>query len=158
MLAENLKQIQKKVFDKSKRLLDRHLKTMYCDCTNYYFEISEEDSFRRYGPSQGTPSQPIVGMVLMMDKDGLPVACDLYPGNESEQPTLMPLEKRLESQFGLSQVYRLYRCRALERGQAYLQQQRQAPVRVHGVLEEPKEDLLFKGSSLLMVGSISASP
>lgn len=75
----------------------------------------------------------------MMDTDGLPVACDLYPGNESEQPTLILLEERLESQFGLSQVYRLYRCRALERGQAYLQQQRQAPVRVHGVLEEPKE-------------------
>jgi len=29
-------------------------------------------------------------MGLMMDKDGLPVAFDLYPGNESEQPTLIP--------------------------------------------------------------------
>ena len=60
VLAENLKQIQKKVFDKSKRLLDRHLKTMYCDCTNYYFEISEEDSFKRYGPSkEHCPSQSV---------------------------------------------------------------------------------------------------
>ena len=41
-------------------------------------------------------------MGLMMDKDGLPVAFDLYPGNESEQPTLIPLEERLEGEFGLS--------------------------------------------------------
>lgn len=102
VLAESSEEIQRRVFESSRGLVRRRCRTLYYDCTNYYFEITEEDGFRRYGPSKEHRPNPIVGMGLMMDGDGLPVAFDLYPGNESEQPTLVPLEERLEGDFKLS--------------------------------------------------------
>jgi hypothetical protein len=102
VLAGSSEEIQRRAFEGSRALVKRHCQTLFYDCTNYYFEITEEDGFRRYGPSKEHRPNPIVGMGLMMDRDGLPVAFDLYPGNESEQPTLIPLEERLEGEFGLS--------------------------------------------------------
>lgn len=104
VLAENSGLIQRRAFERSKALARRRCQTLFYDCTNHCFEITEEDGFRRYGPSKEHRPNPIVGMGLMMDKDGLPVAFDLYPGNESEQPTLIPLEERLEGEFGLSKL------------------------------------------------------
>ena len=37
-----------------------------------------------------------------MDGDGIPLAFSIFPGNESEQPTLIPLEKTLLSDFAMS--------------------------------------------------------
>ena len=102
VLSESSELIQARVFEASKALLPRRTKTLYYDCTNYYFEITQEDAFRRYGPSKEHRPSPIVGMGLMMDADGLPLAFTTYPGNESEQPTLARVEDRLESDFGLS--------------------------------------------------------
>lgn len=41
-------------------------------------------------------------MGMFMDADGMPLAFDMQPGNESEQKTLTPLEKRVMSDFGMS--------------------------------------------------------
>ncbi|MEG2059692.1 MAG: transposase, partial [Lachnospiraceae bacterium] len=39
-----------------------------------------------------------------MDYHGIPLAFDIYPGNQNEQPTLKPLEKKVISDYGLEQV------------------------------------------------------
>lgn len=39
-----------------------------------------------------------------MDYDGIPLAFDRYPRNQSEQPTLKPLEKKVIQDYGLEQV------------------------------------------------------
>ena len=38
-------------------------------------------------------------MGLFMDGDGLPLSYSLYPGNQNEQVTLKPLEKRIIKDF-----------------------------------------------------------
>ena len=77
---------------------------LYYDCTNYFFELEEADSLRRYGKSKQHQPLPIVGMGLFMDYDGIPLAFDIYPGNKNEQPTLKPLEKKVIRDYGMEQL------------------------------------------------------
>jgi len=76
----------------------------YYDVTNYYFEIDEEDEFRRKGPSKEHRTSPIVQMGLLLDSLGLPLAYHLFPGNESEKLSLNPLLNRLKEDFGLGRL------------------------------------------------------
>lgn len=67
---------------------ERNLGIGYFDCTNYYFEIDEEDEYRRKGPSKENRHGPIIGQSLLLDADMIPLDMELYPGNESERPYL----------------------------------------------------------------------
>ena len=75
---------------------------LYYDCTNYYFEIEQEDELRRYGKSKEHRPNPIVTMGLFMDADGIPLAFDIFPGNQNEQTTLKPLESKVIKDFDCS--------------------------------------------------------
>lgn len=68
----------------------------YFDCTNFYFEIDKEDSFRRKGPSKENRKDPIVGLGLLLDANQIPVGMNLFPGNESEKPVLRNIIKTLK--------------------------------------------------------------
>ena len=54
-------------------------------------------------PKKNRPP-PIVGMGLFMDYDGIPLAFDIYPGNQNEQPTLKPIEKRVLKDYGINNI------------------------------------------------------
>ena len=77
--------------------------TFYYDCTNYYFEIEEESGLKHYGKGKENRPNPIVGMGLFMDADGIPLAFDVFPGNQNEQTTLKPLEKKIIKDFNCSE-------------------------------------------------------
>lgn len=70
----------------------------YFDCTNFYFEIDREDDFRRKGPSKENRKDPIVGLGLLLDRNQIPIAMKLYPGNQSEKPVLRDVIARLKTQ------------------------------------------------------------
>ena len=70
---------------------------LYYDCTNYYFEIEQEDGDKKYGKSKEHRPTPIVQMGLFTDGDGIPLAFSIFPGNQNEQISLKPLEKNLFS-------------------------------------------------------------
>ncbi|MFB1050719.1 hypothetical protein [Paraliobacillus sp. JSM ZJ581] len=57
---------------------------------------------KQYGLSKENRPNPIVQMGLFMDGSGLPLAFVIHPGNQNEQPTLKPLEKRILKDFQLS--------------------------------------------------------
>jgi len=96
--------IQAELYKNSQRVIERRKDILYYDCTNYYFEIEEADDFRKYGKSKQHQPLPLVGMGLFMDHDGIPLAFDIFPGNQSEQPTLKPLEKKVISDYGLDSI------------------------------------------------------
>ena len=81
---------QAELYKNSQSVIERKKDVLYYDCTNYYFEIEEEDDFRKYGFSKEHRPNPIVQMGLFMDADGIPLAFDVYPGNQNEQTTLKP--------------------------------------------------------------------
>ncbi|WP_455682818.1 IS1634 family transposase [Thomasclavelia sp.] len=102
VLAKENNYIQSELYKNTHFIKQRNISTLYYDCTNYYFEIEEEDGSKQYGKSKENRPNPIVGMGLMMDADGIPLAFDTYAGNKNEQITLKPLEKRIIKDFELS--------------------------------------------------------
>jgi len=100
VLAGESDYIQAEVYKNSYFVADRNNRILYFDCTNYYFEIEEEDDFRKYGKSKENRPNPIVQMRLFMDGDGIPLAFNIFPGNQNEQPSLKPLEQDIIRNFG----------------------------------------------------------
>lgn len=100
-IADNMDYIQEHLFNNSKNIVNRNSNVIYYDCTNYFFEIDEEDDLRKYGISKEHKPNPIVGMGLFMDGDGLPLSCNIYPGNMNEQKTLIPEENKIVNNFKL---------------------------------------------------------
>ncbi len=100
-IAKNIDYIQENLFNNSKNIINRNSKVIYYDCTNYFFEIDEEDDLRKYGISKEHKPNPIVGMGLFMDGDGIPLSFNIYPGNQNEQKSLIPEENKIINNFKL---------------------------------------------------------
>ena len=92
--------IQSEVYKNSHLLGKRNDKILYYDCTNYFFEIEQEDGDRKYGKSKEHRPNPIIQMGMFMDGDGIPLAFFLFPGNANEQTSLKPLEEKILQDFG----------------------------------------------------------
>lgn len=93
---------QAELYKNSQSVIERKKDVLYYDCTNYYFEIEEEDDFRKYGFSKEHRPNPIVQMGLFMDADGIPLSFSVFDGNQNEQPSMTPLEKKIISDFNTS--------------------------------------------------------
>jgi transposase len=102
VLAKESDFIQSSLYNNSLKVSKRNTGILYYDCTNYYFEIEQEDGDKQYGPSKEHKPNPIVQMGLFMDGDGVPLAFSINRGNMNEQLTLQPLEKKILSDFNLS--------------------------------------------------------
>ena len=100
-IADNMDYIQENLFNNSKKVINRDSRVIYYDCTNYFFEIDNEDDIRKYGINKQHQPKPQVGMGLFMDGDGLPLSCNIYPGNMNEQKTLIPEENKIVNHFKL---------------------------------------------------------
>ena len=119
IIAANQDDLQKWVFEHSKAICERDISTSYFDCTNYYFDIGHPDvdtlnedgipvdvdgktvpaKYRKRGPEKNHRPDPIVEMGLMMDANGIPVAYDLFPGNESEKVHMRPIIERIKREY-----------------------------------------------------------
>ena len=115
LLSGHIDMIQAQVYRNSLGILPRRDRAIFYDCTNYYFEIEDNDpdvvdeetgelvpGLRKSGKSKEHRPNPIVQMGLFMDYDGIPLAFKVFPGNESEQKSLQPLEEVLNTRFGLT--------------------------------------------------------
>lgn len=94
--------IQSRLFKNSCAVSERKTSVIYYDCTNFYFEIEHAEDDKQYGVSKENRPLPIVEMGLFMDQDGIPLAFGISPGNENEQGTMIPIEKKLIEKFDLS--------------------------------------------------------
>ena len=119
IIAEHQDALQEWIYEKSKKICARDLSVSYFDCTNYYFDIGHPDvdtfdedgnpvdakgnktdvKYRKRGPEKNHRPDPIVEMGLLMDRNGIPVAYDLFPGNESEKVHMRPIVKRVKKDF-----------------------------------------------------------
>lgn len=91
--------IQSELYRNSKLLSKRNDQILFYDCTNFFFEIEQEENLKQYGPSKEHRPNPIVEMGLFMDGDGIPLAFSIHPGNKGEQQTLIPLEQQIMKDF-----------------------------------------------------------
>lgn len=102
LIAGNSDQIQEFVYKSTENHYKRNTDVLYYDCTNFFFEIENEDDFRKYGHSKENRPNPIVQMGMFIDGDGIPLAITVFPGNQSEQKSLKPLERKILKDFELS--------------------------------------------------------
>ena len=93
---------QAELYKNSQSVIERKKEVLYYDCTNYYFEIEEEDDFRKYGVSKEHRPNPIVQMGMFMDFDGIPLSFSVFDGNQNEQPSMTPLERKIIKDFDTS--------------------------------------------------------
>ena len=121
--------IEKIIWNNTKDKYNRDTSNCYYDCTNYYFEIeyNDEDIFeydkngnvktdkdgipiikqkgiRKKGPEKNKRPDPIIEMGLLMDSSNIPLAYDLFPGNESEKNSLIPILNRTKKNFELDRT------------------------------------------------------
>lgn len=99
--------IESLLWNATKETYKRNTDNLYYDCTNYYFEINYNDTdlvdekgniieknYRKRGPEKNHRPDPIVEMGLLMDSTNIPLSYDLFPGNESEKLSLLPLTRK----------------------------------------------------------------
>jgi transposase len=94
--------IQAELYQNSLAVSKCNAQILYYDCTNYFFEIEQEEGLKQYGPFKENSPNPIVEMGLFMDGDGIPLAFSIHSGNTNEQLTLQPLEKKILEDFSLA--------------------------------------------------------
>ncbi|MEC1722383.1 hypothetical protein [Schinkia azotoformans] len=102
VIAKETDFIQSELYKNSLKLSKRNSGILYYDCTNYFFEIEQEEGLKQYGYSKEHRPNPIVQMGLFMDGDGIPLAFSIHKGNTNEQITLKPLEEKILKDFELS--------------------------------------------------------
>ena len=84
--------------------IGRDTTVTYYDVTNNYFEIDGQDALRRKGVSKEHRPDPIVQMGLFMDNSGMPVAYQLFAGNQNDCTTLLPIIKRIRKEYGIGKA------------------------------------------------------
>lgn len=124
IICEHNEALQKWIYDHSDKICKRDMSVSYFDCTNYYFDIGRSDldtldndgnpvdkagnpvaaRYRKRGPEKNHRPDPIVEMGLLMDRNGIPLAFDLFPGNESEKVHMRPIINRVKNEFSNSRI------------------------------------------------------
>jgi len=95
-----------------RRNLFTELQLVFFDTTSIYFEGEGGETIGQRGHSKDHRpdlKQMIVGAVL--DQEGRPICCELWPGNTTDVTTLIPVVDRLRSRFGVTKV-----CIVADRG------------------------------------------
>ena len=104
VIAREHELIQASLYKNSLKVYPRNTKILFYDCTNFFFEIEQEEGIKQYGFSKDNKPNPLVQMGLFMDASGIPLAMSINPGNTNEQVTLRPLEKQIIKDFELAEV------------------------------------------------------
>ena len=102
--AEVSLECQRLISDMIDKKYGRNTKLMYFDVTNFYFEIDQEDDFKKFGQNKEGRSDPIVQMALAMDADGIPLYYKLFPGNVHDSKTFIPVFKDVCVKFNPGRV------------------------------------------------------
>ena len=117
IFSENDRKFQQWLYDHSCTRYNRDLSVSYFDCTNYYWDVSKPDTdefrddgtpllirYRKMGPEKNNRKDPIVELGLLMDRTGIPLAYELFPGNDSEKLHMLPIVKRAKRDFGFART------------------------------------------------------
>jgi len=103
--------IEESLFQRRRDLFTQ-LQVVFFDTTSIYFEGEGGEELGQYGHSKDhRPDlyQMIVGAVL--DGDGRPICCEMWPGNTTDVKTLVPIVDGLYRRFGIVKV-----CIVADRG------------------------------------------
>jgi len=117
LFAEFKEDLQLEMHSNIKNKYGRDCTLLFYDVTNYYFEIHQNDAdiidettgeliegFRKKGVNKKNVCQPQVAMGLIIDKNNIPVAYQLFRGNTSDTKTLIPMINQISTKYKLGKV------------------------------------------------------
>ncbi|MDF2700125.1 MAG: hypothetical protein K0Q49_1681 [Haloplasmataceae bacterium] len=96
--------LQLHLHEEIKKQYSRDCTLVFYDVTNYYFETEHEDELRAEGLSKENKKSPIVQMGLFIDNNGIPIAYQLFRGNNHDTTTLIPAMNKLKINYSLGKV------------------------------------------------------
>jgi transposase len=148
-----------------RRDLFTSLDLVFFDTTSLYFEGGGGETLGQLGHSKDHRpdlKQMVVGMII--DNQGYPVCCEMWPGNTADVKTLVPVITRLRERFNIGQV-----CIVADRGMVSAETtaslEREDIFYILGArmrrVREIKEDVLSRGGRYCEVqpeGSSSRDP
>jgi len=74
------------------------------DVTTLYFEIPEEDNYRKPGRSKERRLEPQIIIGLLVDRNGFPLGLHSFEGNKAETKTILPVIEDFQAQHRLTKV------------------------------------------------------
>jgi hypothetical protein len=138
------------LFDRRRDLFS-HLDLVFFDTTSIYFEGEGGVELGQYGHSKDhRPDCKQMVVAAILDGEGRPLCCELWPGNVTDVKTLIPVVDRLQQRFRIRSI-----CIVADRGmisQETIAQLQQEQRKVHYLLgarlrnvKEIYEDVLSRG-------------
>ena len=95
-----------------RRDLFSELDLVFYDTTSIYFEGQGGETLGQNGHSKDhRPDLKQMVVAAVLDGEGRPLCCELWPGNTTDVTTLMPIVNRLQSRFGIRRI-----CIVADRG------------------------------------------
>lgn len=82
----------------------RNTSLIFFDATNYYFETEIENELKKKGVSKEKKTSPIVQMSLAIDREGLPIGYELFPGNTHDSTMLIPSMMKMKERYNLERI------------------------------------------------------
>ena len=96
----------------ARRDLFSHLDLVFMDTTSLYFEGAGGETLGKRGFSKDhRPDLPQMILAVILDGDGTPVCCEIWPGNTADVTSLVPVIERLQKRFAIARV-----CVVADRG------------------------------------------
>lgn len=71
------------------------------DVTTLYFEITQEDTYRKSGLSKERRLEPQIIIGLLVDQSGFPLDLTSFEGNKAETATILPVMEQFKKKHGL---------------------------------------------------------
>jgi len=74
------------------------------DVTTLYFEVQEEDAYRKPGMSKERRLEPQIILGLLVDRNGFPLGLHSFEGNTAETKPSLPVIEAFQAQHGLTRT------------------------------------------------------
>jgi transposase len=105
LLWKKKDEIERTLFARGLELFNQELDLVFFDTTSTYFEGLSLEGWAKRGHSKDhRPDhlQLVIGVV--MRRDGLPICCEIWPGNTTDVTTLVPVVNTLKKRFQIKKV------------------------------------------------------
>ncbi len=96
--------LQQYLYESVRMKYDCDTSIVYYDVTNYHFEIRKPDENRKRGRCKQNRKKPIIQMGLAMDKNGIPIHYELFPGNRLDKETFRSVIGKVRKDYDTGRI------------------------------------------------------
>jgi hypothetical protein len=105
VLGREKDRIEQHLYQRGLDLFNQELELVFFDTTSTYFEGTRWEGWAKRGMSRDhRPDHLQLVLGVVMRRDGIPISCEVWPGNMADVKTLVPILKALKKRFRLRRV------------------------------------------------------